>query len=118
VTSLLSTDVFVRYLPAISKIQERKEYEIHSVTGGTDETDIADAVECDEFGKVDGLMHKVNWHEFDTAVLAVDASHEFIDCSTKILVFFHVTTGWNCYLNQDHLSISRSNGWGQTFPRH
>src|SRR5271170_6202920 len=108
VTSLLSTDIFVRYLHANQQDTGKKEHEIHSVTGGTDETDIADAVEGDEFGKVDGLMHKVNWHEFDTAELAVDPSHEFIDCSPKVLVLFHIASGRNCHLNQDHLSVSWS----------
>jgi len=48
----------------------------------------------------------MNGHEFDTAELAVDASDEFIDGRTKVLVFFHVSSGRDCYLNQDHLAIS------------
>lgn len=108
-TFLLSANIFVGNLHPLTHgtiVKER--YKVHSVASGTDETYVADVVEGDEFGKVDGLMHVVNRHEFDTAELAVDTSDEFIDGGTKVLVFFHVSSGRDCYLNQYHLAISQS----------
>ena len=49
-------------------------------------------------------MHVMDWHEFNTAELTVNTTDEFIDRRAKILIFFDITTGGNCYLNQDDLS--------------
>ena len=46
-------------------------------------------------------MHEMNWHELDSAELAVDAPNELIHDSTEILVLFHVLSGWHRDLHQD-----------------
>jgi hypothetical protein len=42
-----------------------KGYQVHAVTSTADKTYITDIIESDEFGKLDGLMHIMNWHEFN-----------------------------------------------------
>ena len=49
-------------------------------------------------------MHVMNWHKFNTAELTIDTTDKFIDCCAKILIFFDIASGGNCYLNQDDLS--------------
>jgi len=44
-----------------------KRDQVHSIPSGRDKTDIGDSVESNELVESDGLVHKVDWHELDSA---------------------------------------------------
>jgi hypothetical protein len=92
----------------LPSINPRKEirwelYQVHSISSGGDETNIADGVQGNKLDEINRLMHIMNGHELDTSELPVDTSYEFIDSRTQILVFFDIASGGNGDLYKDHL---------------
>jgi hypothetical protein len=130
VTFLLRANVLVRNLPSAPTQKQDKvlgvlgaggRYEIHSVSGGANETDVADVVEGNEFGKVNRLMHKMNRDKLDAAELSVDTTNEFIYRCPEILVLLHISPRRHGNLNQHHLyrkAPVQKEGIFFTLPRH
>ena len=77
--------------------------EIHAITRAADKTCVRDGVERAELVKRQRLVHEVYGHEVDGAETAVDAAHELVDGTAKILVLFNVLTRGYCELNEDDL---------------
>jgi hypothetical protein len=85
-------------------VDEGVGYEIHSVSGGADETDVADVVEGDEFREINRLMHKMNRDKLDTPELSVDTTDEFIHRRPEILILLHISPRRHSNLDQHHLT--------------
>ena len=53
--------------------------EVHAITGGADQADIADSVESSELIERDGLVEEVDGHELDSAEFAVDTADKLVN---------------------------------------
>jgi hypothetical protein len=78
--------------------------QIHAISSRSDQTSFPNGIQGTQLVKRDGLMHKVNRHEFDGAESSIDPSNQLVDGSPQRLVLFHVLSRRNGDLNQDDLS--------------
>ena len=78
-------------------------YEVHSIPGGRDKADITDGVEGTKFVKCQAFVHEVDRHKLHRPKAAIDASNQFVDGRTQVLIFLDVLTGRNGELDQHHL---------------
>lgn len=75
-------------------------YEIHSIPGGGDKTDITDGVEGTKFVKRQTFMHEMNRHKLHCPETAIDSSNQFVYGRSQVLIFLDVLTGRNGKLYQ------------------
>jgi hypothetical protein len=74
-------------------------HQVHAIAGGGDQADVRNRVKRDQLVERDRLVHEVNWHEFNGAKLAVDASDELVDDGAEVLVLFDILSRGNCDLD-------------------
>lgn len=78
--------------------------QVHTVTGGGDQTNVTYGVQGDQLFEGDGLVHEMDGDELHGTELAVDSADQLVDHRPQVLVLFHVPTTGHCDLHEDNLA--------------
>jgi len=65
-------------------------YQIHTISCTRNKTHVAHGVQSAQFIECQALVHKVDWHELDSAKPAINTPNELVYSRSQILVFFNI----------------------------
>lgn len=106
-SALLTRNVLVRDPEHVST-QSAGDSQIHAVTGRSDQTDISECIHRSQLLEGDGAVHEDDGLPSRGAELAIDAPYQLVDARSEVHVFFHILSGGNRQLNENHLGLSAS----------
>ena len=87
-------------------VQETMPHKVHAITRTCDQADIADGVQRTKLVERERFVHEMYRHKLHGAEPTVDASHEFIYRSAKILIFLDILARRHSQLDENDLGGS------------